>query len=107
MSIDQKSSTLSVFHSLTFTVISIKEKAVHNKEFLSYSLFDILCIFQGYEPYFVNATAGTTVLGVYDPLTEISEVCKRHGLWLHVDGAWGGSAAISKTYRHLVKGIER
>ncbi|XP_045164720.1 cysteine sulfinic acid decarboxylase-like [Mercenaria mercenaria] len=62
---------------------------------------------EGYEPFFVNATAGTTVLGAYDPLDEISEVCKKHGLWLHVDGAWGGSAAISKKYRYLVKGIEK
>ncbi|XP_053374603.1 cysteine sulfinic acid decarboxylase-like isoform X2 [Mercenaria mercenaria] len=62
---------------------------------------------EGYEPFFVNATAGTTVLGAYDPLDEISEVCKKHGLWLHVDGAWGGSAAISKKYRCLMKGIEK
>ncbi|XP_060554593.1 acidic amino acid decarboxylase GADL1-like, partial [Ruditapes philippinarum] len=61
---------------------------------------------KGYEPFFVNATAGTTVLGAYDPLDEISDVCKKHGLWLHVDGAWGGSAAMSTKYRYLLKGIE-
>ena len=67
-----------------------------------------LCfIYQGYEPFFVNATAGTTVLGAYDPLDEISDVCKKHGLWLHVDGAWGGSAAVSRKYRSLMKGIEK
>jgi len=64
-------------------------------------------LFQGFEPFFVNATAGTTVLGVYDPLVEISEVCKKHGLWLHVDGAWGGSVIISQKHKHFIKGIER
>nr|BBK07882.1 cysteine sulfinic acid decarboxylase [Phreagena okutanii] len=61
---------------------------------------------EGYDPFFVNATAGTTVLGAYDPIDEISTVCKAHGIWLHVDGAWGGSAAISKKHRTLLKGIE-
>ncbi|XP_052769309.1 cysteine sulfinic acid decarboxylase-like isoform X2 [Mya arenaria] len=62
---------------------------------------------QGYEPYFVNATAGTTVLGAYDRLDAIADVCERLGLWLHVDGAWGGSVAVSRKYRHLIQGIER
>lgn len=65
------------------------------------------CLLQGYDPFFVNATAGTTVLGAYDPIDEISTICKSHGIWLHVDGAWGGSAAISKKYRTLLKGIEK
>lgn len=74
------------------------------KHWLNYILFFIP---QGYEPFFVNATAGTTVLGAYDPLSEIADICKTRGLWLHVDGAWGGSAAVSKKYRHLMEGIEK
>lgn len=57
-------------------------------------------------PFFVNATAGTTVLGAFDDLIGISKICKRHNLWLHVDGAYCGSVIFSKTYKHLVKGIE-
>ena len=37
-------------------------------------------------PFFVGATAGTTVLGAFDPFTEIAAICKRHGIWFHVDG---------------------
>lgn len=60
----------------------------------------------GYAPFFVNATAGTTVLGAFDDITSISEVCKKHNLWLHVDGAYCGSVIFSKKYKHLVNGIE-
>lgn len=36
-------------------------------------------------PYFVNATAGTTVFGAYDPLEPLFAICKKYDLWLHVD----------------------
>ncbi|KAG7309279.1 hypothetical protein JYU34_005219 [Plutella xylostella] len=58
-------------------------------------------------PLMVNATAGTTVLGAIDDLTAVSEVCKRHGVWMHVDGCWGGSLILSEKYRHMLAGIER
>lgn len=61
----------------------------------------------GETPFFVAATAGTTVLGVYDPIDEISEITKKFGLWLHVDGAWGGSVLLSRKHRSLMKGIEK
>lgn len=60
----------------------------------------------GYTPFFVNATAGTTVLGAFDDIKSISEVCKKHDIWLHVDGAYCGSVIFSKTYKHLVDGLE-
>ncbi|KAJ2655164.1 Glutamate decarboxylase 2 [Coemansia sp. RSA 1200] len=48
----------------------------------------------GGTPFFVNATAGTTVLGAFDPLLEIARVCGDHDLWLHVDASWGGPLAL-------------
>jgi aromatic-L-amino-acid decarboxylase len=60
----------------------------------------------GFAPFMVVATAGTTATGVIDPLTEISRLCKEENLWLHVDAAWGGSAIISPRLRHLLTGIE-
>ena len=65
------------------------------------------CKKRGGSPFFVGATAGTTVRGAFDPLTEIADVCCRHGLWLHVDGAWGGPVVLSERQRHLLDGIER
>eukprot|EP00105_Crassostrea_gigas_P004872 XP_011418227.1 PREDICTED: cysteine sulfinic acid decarboxylase [Crassostrea gigas] len=62
---------------------------------------------EGKTPYFVNATAGTTVFGAFDPIDEIADICQKYNLWMHVDGAWGGGALLSKTYSPLLKGVER
>lgn len=58
-------------------------------------------------PLMVSATAGTTVLGAFDPLPEIAALCEQHNMWLHVDAAWGGGALVSQKYRKLLQGIER
>uniref|UniRef100_A0A6Q2Z694 Glutamate decarboxylase like 1 n=1 Tax=Esox lucius TaxID=8010 RepID=A0A6Q2Z694_ESOLU len=58
-------------------------------------------------PFMVNATAGTTILGAFDPLEEIADICERHSLWMHVDACWGGAALMSNQHRHLLKGIHR
>jgi len=39
----------------------------------------------GHVPFFVNATCGTTVLGSFDPLEEIADICDKHDIWMHVD----------------------
>ena len=58
-------------------------------------------------PTYVNATAGTTVLGAFDPIDEIATVTEKHNIWLHVDGAYCGSIIFSDQKKHLLKGIER
>ncbi|MFT5103930.1 MAG: sulfinoalanine decarboxylase [Candidatus Latescibacterota bacterium] len=61
----------------------------------------------GYRPFFVNATAGTTVLGSFDQIEPLADICKAHKIWLHVDGAYCGGVIFSSKHKHLVKGIER
>jgi len=61
----------------------------------------------GLIPTYVNATAGTTVLGAFDPIDEIADITEKYKIWLHVDGAYCGSVIFSDTYKHLVKGLER
>jgi len=61
----------------------------------------------GGKPFFCGATAGTTVLGAYDPLEPLAEICVRQGLWFHVDACWGGGALFSAKHRHNLKGCER
>ena len=61
---------------------------------------------EGYIPSLVNLTAGTTVLGAFDPIIPVAELCKKHNIWLHVDGAYCGSVIFSNQYRHLVEGLE-
>lgn len=58
-------------------------------------------------PFFVNATSGSTVLGAYDDLDALADVCKKHSVWLHVDACWGGSAILSRNLKHLMKGSEK
>ncbi|MBN3305505.1 GADL1 decarboxylase, partial [Amia calva] len=62
---------------------------------------------EGRVPFMVSATAGTTVLGAFDPLEEIADICERHGLWFHVDACWGGGALLSRKHRGLLTGIHR
>ena len=58
-------------------------------------------------PTYVNATAGTTVLGAFDPIDKIADITEKYKMWLHVDGAYCGSVIFSEKYKHLVKGVER
>ena len=59
---------------------------------------------KGYTPFYLNSTAGTTVLGSYDPITPLAEICKEHKIWLHVDAAWGGPAIFSPNHKSKLRG---
>ncbi|RYM35750.1 aminotransferase class V-fold PLP-dependent enzyme [Brumimicrobium glaciale] len=63
-------------------------------------------IADGFHPVMVNATAGTTVLGAFDNVEAINEVCKKYNVWMHVDGAYCGSVIFSEKYKHHLKGLE-
>lgn len=54
---------------------------------------------EGAIPFFVAATAGTTVRGAYDAIELMLALREQYGFWLHVDGAWGGAAILSDTLR--------
>lgn len=58
-------------------------------------------------PMAVVATAGTTDLGVIDPITPMADLAAAHGAWLHIDAAYGGGLLTSRRRRHLLDGIER
>uniref|UniRef100_A0A674BYQ9 Glutamate decarboxylase 1 n=1 Tax=Salmo trutta TaxID=8032 RepID=A0A674BYQ9_SALTR len=62
---------------------------------------------RGCVPMFVNATAGSTVYGAFDPIHEIADICEKYNMWLHVDGAWGGGLLMSRKHRHKLCGVER
>lgn len=57
-------------------------------------------------PFYINATAGTTVLGAFDPILPIAELAKKYGLWLHVDGSLGASLLMSRKREIFLEGIE-
>lgn len=56
-------------------------------------------------PFVIVGTCGTTNTGSIDPLEELAEVAEKYNIWLHIDAAYGGSAAFSKTHKGLVAGL--
>lgn len=55
----------------------------------------------------VAACSCATPIGAFDPLEDIASVCRRYGVWLHVDAAHGGAACLSRKYRRLMRGVEQ
>ena len=62
---------------------------------------------EGLTPFFMCACTGTTSSLALDPVDAIAEVCAEHGLWLHVDAAMAGTAAICPEFRYMHAGVER
>ncbi|MFN8596399.1 MAG: pyridoxal-dependent decarboxylase [Anaerolineae bacterium] len=61
----------------------------------------------GYVPFFACATVGTTSTTSIDPVPAIADICEREKVWLHVDGAYGGNAAVVPEMRWVLNGVER
>ncbi|HEY0165075.1 MAG TPA: aminotransferase class V-fold PLP-dependent enzyme, partial [Sphingomicrobium sp.] len=61
----------------------------------------------GIRPWLVIASAGTVDTGAIDPLAEIAALCRRHGAWFHIDGAYGGLFALCDEGRARLSGIEQ
>lgn len=61
---------------------------------------------EGYQPFFVCATIGTTSSNAIDPVRKIGEICQREKCWLHVDAAMAGTAMLCPEFRHLKDGVE-
>jgi aromatic-L-amino-acid/L-tryptophan decarboxylase len=60
----------------------------------------------GLKPCFVSATVGTTSSNGLDPLPAIGRICRQHDLWLHVDAAMSGTAALCPEFRFIHEGLE-
>jgi aromatic-L-amino-acid/L-tryptophan decarboxylase len=60
----------------------------------------------GVKPCAISATVGTTSTASVDPVEELAEIAREHGMWLHVDAAYAGPTTVSERYRWLWKGIE-
>ena len=58
----------------------------------------------GHVPCCIIATAGTTVKGAFDPIEQMGEVARSHGIWFHVDASFGGMAIMSPRHKHLLEG---
>ena len=61
----------------------------------------------GFTPIAVVANAGASSTGAIDPLEPMADYCERHGMWLHVDAAYGGFAVVTERGHELLRGIER
>tara|TARA_B100001996_G_scaffold170707_1_gene130228 strand:- start:93 stop:1526 length:1434 start_codon:yes stop_codon:yes gene_type:complete len=63
-------------------------------------------ISNGFTPTFVCASVGTTNTTAMDPISDIGKICQKYDIWLHVDAAMAGSAALCPEYRHIQEGLE-
>ena len=61
----------------------------------------------GFIPFFVHTTHGTTSSMAFDPTDEIADICDAHDIWLHVDAAMSGIAALAPEYRWVNDGLDR
>ena len=85
-------------------LIGVDEKLAMRTDLLEKAIEQDLV--NGLVPFFVCATIGTTSTNAMDPLTEIGHICQQYQLWLHIDAAMSGTAAICPEYRFILNGVE-
>ena len=84
--------------------VDVDGKYAMNVEALEMAIEEDLAA--GFKPCCICATVGTTSSTALDPLTRIGEIARRYGIWLHVDAALAGSAAILPEKRSILDGVE-
>lgn len=85
-------------------LIEVDERFAMRPELLEQKLREDLDA--GFTPCFVCANVGSTSSNAVDPLPEIGAICRQYGVWLHVDAAMSGSAAICPEFRWILNGVE-
>jgi len=85
-------------------LIGVDENMAMQSDLLETAIIDD--IHNGLIPFFVCATVGSTSTNAIDPLTEIGKISQKYELWMHIDAAMAGTAAICPEYRHILDGIE-
>jgi aromatic-L-amino-acid decarboxylase len=85
-------------------LIGVNEKLAMRTDLLQNSI--IADLQAGLTPFFVCATVGSTSTNAMDPLAEIGHICQKHQLWMHIDAAMSGTAAICPEYRYILNGVE-
>src|ERR1700691_890226 len=100
----QKAAMVSGIGDSNLRMIEVDEKFAMRPESLAKQIVEDKRA--GLVPCFVCATVGTTSSNAMDPLPEIAQICRQHNLWLHVDAAMSGTAALCPEFRHLQNGVE-
>jgi aromatic-L-amino-acid decarboxylase len=85
-------------------LIGVDDKMAMRTDFLEEAIQKDLA--DGLIPFFVCATVGTTSTNAMDPLEEIGKISQKYEMWMHIDAAMSGTAAICPEYRHLLNGVE-
>jgi aromatic-L-amino-acid decarboxylase len=85
-------------------LIGVDEKLAMRPDLLEAAINEDIA--KGLVPFFVCASVGTTSTNAMDPLTEIGQICRKYDLWMHIDAAMSGTAAICPEYRHFLNGVE-
>jgi aromatic-L-amino-acid decarboxylase len=100
----EKAARIAGLGSQNLRLIDVDESLAMRPEALEAAITDDRAA--GLTPAFVVATVGTTSSTAMDPVRPIGEIARRHGVWLHVDAAWAGNAAICPEHRSLQDGLE-